>query len=185
MSRPPKLVFIGAPLVGKTSLVLRISNNYFSDSHTMIDDESDTTLHFNEQDHPVRLFDTMDDDFEYEDLRAEYLYYADGIFVIYSISDRKSFDDLDEYMGLASISRNGNLTPIVLVGNKCDLESERKVTTEEGKAYAEKKGLGFFEVSAKTPERVDEMIQALVERAEEIAQKTQNSNGEKKKCFIQ
>ena len=48
-------------------------------------------------------------------------------------------------------------TPVVLVGNKCDLEQEREVTREEGKMMAENYGAAFFEVSAKTGVNIDEV----------------------------
>ena len=67
---------------------------------------------------------------------------------------------------------------MILVGNKNDLGEERQVTTKEGKAFADKKGIEFIEVSAETHGRVDEMVQALIEKIEEAGQKKQNSNGE-------
>ena len=67
---------------------------------------------------------------------------------------------------------------MILVGNKNDLEEERQVTTEEGKAFADKKGMEFIEVLSKTRDRVDEMVKALIEKVEEAAQKKKNSNGE-------
>lgn len=45
----------------------------------------------------------------------------------------------------------------MLIGNKCDLESSRQVTSEEGEAVAAKHGLHFLETSAKTAENVDEV----------------------------
>ena len=144
---------------------------------------------FDDGDHPVTLLDTFDD-WDYEDLMAEYVYYADGLFVVYSISDRKSFDALESIIGDALSLRGGKNTIMILVGNKNDLGEERQVTTEEGKAFADKKGIEFFEVSAKTRDRVDEMVQALIEKVEEGGQKKQNSNGEVSgveggKCLVQ
>ena len=48
-------------------------------------------------------------------------------------------------------------TPMVLVGNKCDLEQKREVTQEKGKMMAENYGAAFFEVSAKTGVNIDEV----------------------------
>ena len=192
MTFHPKFVFVCSPCVGKTALIHRISSNEFINSHhVFIDDETEKSVHFNKQDHPVTLFDTFDD-LECEDLMAEYVYYGDGLFVVYSISDRKSFDGLELIIGDGLCSRDGKDTPMIVVGNECDVEEERQVTTEEGKAFAERKEkrMEFIEVSAKTLERGDEMVIIFIQKTEEIAQKKQNSNREKTgvkkdKCFIQ
>jgi GTPase KRas len=51
---------------------------------------------------------------------------------------------------------------MVLVGNKCDLESERQVTTAEGKELAMQWGIPFLESSAKTRTNVDEAFADVV-----------------------
>ena len=133
------MFFVCSPCVEKTALIHRISSNEFINSfHVFIDDETEKSVHFNEQDHPVNLFDTFDD-LECEDLMAEYVYYGDGLFVVYSISDRKSFDGLELIIGDGLCLRDGKDTPMIVVGNECDVEEERQVTTEEGKAFAERK----------------------------------------------
>ena len=52
---------------------------------------------------------------------------------------------------------------ILLVGNKTDLESERKVTYQEGKSFADKEGLNFVEISAKDFDKVENAFNNLAE----------------------
>ena len=68
---------------------------------------------------------------------------------------------------------------VVLVGNKCDLVDQRKVTREEGEQLAKKYGgISFYESSAKTRVNVEE---AFHDCARQVFQKVKNKNG-KKKC---
>ena len=52
----------------------------------------------------------------------------------------------------------------VICGNKCDLQSQRVVATQEGVAYADKIGWPFFETSAKLRINIDEAIHELIRR---------------------
>ena len=52
----------------------------------------------------------------------------------------------------------------VICGNKCDLQSQREVATQEGVAYADKIGWPFFETSAKLRINIDEAIHELIRR---------------------
>lgn len=52
----------------------------------------------------------------------------------------------------------------VLVGNKIDLDEDRKVTTEEAKALAEQHKMQYFETSAKLNKNIDELMQYLMEQ---------------------
>jgi len=62
------------------------------------------------------------------------------------------------------VKANGNAgMQVLLVGNKTDLESERQVSLEEGKAFAKKEGLNFIEISAKEYKKVEGAFNTLAE----------------------
>ena len=78
----------------------------------------------------------------------------------------------------------------VLIGNKCD-EPNREVSEEDGKKFADKHNIGFFETSAKTGKNVNEVFYYLVEeilkddeiiKKEEIKLSNKNDNNKKNKC---
>ena len=78
-----------------------------------------------------------------------------GIMLAYDITDLESFKDLNKW--LIEIEKNTpKNTYKILVGNKCDKESERKVTVEQGKDFAEQYGMKFFETSAKESTNVSD-----------------------------
>src|SRR6218665_2192662 len=61
-------------------------------------------------------------------MREQYMRTGEGFIICYSVTDRRSFDEAVAYKHLIDRVRNQEDIPVVLVGNKCDLESERKVS---------------------------------------------------------
>lgn len=63
--------------------------------------------------------------------------------LIYDITRRETFEHLQEWM--EEVKANGNeAMEVLVIGNKTDLETERQVTYEEGKAFADKEKLKFL-----------------------------------------
>ena len=80
--------------------------------------------------------------------------------MVYDITDRESFENLNSW--LIEIEKNANKNVFkILIGNKCDLEDKRKVTFQEGKDFADSNGMKFLETSAKTATKVEEAFQQL------------------------
>ena len=82
-----------------------------------------------------------------------------GIILMYDISNLNSFKNLVKWMD--GIKENSKDVPVILIGNKCDLEGERQVQTEEGENFASKYDIKFFEGSAKTGVNVDKSFEAI------------------------
>lgn len=72
---------------------------------------------------------------------------ASGIAIVYSVTDRLSFDGIDKWINMLSAFQVD--APRIIIGNKCDCEDKRVVETFEGQQMAEKYKALFFEVSAK------------------------------------
>ncbi len=92
------------------------------------------------------------------------IYYKgkNGILVVYDITNRQSFDDLNFWLNDIEKIANKN-TVKLLVGNKCDLEDKREVTFQEGKDFADNNGMKFIETSATTNQNVDEAFEILID----------------------
>lgn len=83
-----------------------------------------------------------------------------GVAMVYDVTDRLTFTHLSYWMQsvneeIAHAHNKYEVVPVVLLGNKCDMESQRQVTEEEGQQLADKElALEFFETSALTGQNV-------------------------------
>ena len=77
--------------------------------------------------------------------------------VVYDITDRDSFEHVKNWMAdVDKFAKEGVLR--ILVGNKCDLDSKRLVSFDNGKELADKYGIKFLETSAKETVNIDELF---------------------------
>jgi signal recognition particle receptor subunit beta/rubrerythrin len=95
-------------------------------------------------------------------MRDSYYRSSDGFILMYSITDPSSLEDLHIIQEQILRQHDTDSYPMVIVGNKIDLEKERSVSTEEGRELAMKCGAAFFECSAKTRVNIDEVVHELV-----------------------
>ena len=109
-------------------------------------------------------------------MRDQYMRTGQAFILVYSITDPSSFEDLLTIHEQLLRSKDADEVPIVLVGNKCDLEEERAVSKDEGKSMAEKFGdhCKFLEASAKESINVEEIFMSLVR----LVDKFENGGGD-------
>ena len=80
--------------------------------------------------------------------------------MVYDITDLESFQNLNTW--LIEIEKNASTNVYkILIGNKSDLESERKVTYEQGQEFAAQYGMKFIETSAKESKNVQEAFATM------------------------
>jgi len=157
-----KICLLGEAAVGKTSLVYRFIENRFRDNYK-------STLGVNLLKKDIVLDDyggvsaqiwDLGGQESFRSLRKLYLEGANGAFVIFDTTKRKTFDKLDEWIQSFKESRGNR--PLLLIGNKIDLSDKQKVEESEVKEYAEKNSTEFILTSAKTGENVEEAFKGLV-----------------------
>ncbi|MDP2438241.1 MAG: hypothetical protein Q8P67_21055, partial [archaeon] len=85
-----------------------------------------------------------------------------GFLCVYSITMRVTFSATSRFYDHILQVKGKDDVPLILVGSKCDLESDRDVTKEEGQSLAQKWSVPFYETSAKTRTNVDEVFTELV-----------------------
>ena len=159
------LMLLGDGQVGKTSLSLTLTKNKFEDSLlTTVGKESYTyltTLHGH--DIKIKIWDTAGQE-RFKSMSVSVIKTVDGLILVYSITSQESFRNLESWMKSVKDIADLSKKPVIIVGNKCDLEDMRMVTYEEGKQYATKLGYHFYETSAKTGENLKEAFNDIFEQ---------------------
>nr|XP_044991193.1 GTP-binding protein Rit2 isoform X3 [Jaculus jaculus] len=99
---------------------------------------------------------------EFTAMREQYMRGGEGFIVCYSVTDRQSFQEAAKFKELIFQVRRTYEIPLVLVGNKIDLEQNRQVSTEEGVSLAREYNCSFFETSAALRFCIDDAFHGLV-----------------------
>ena len=95
-------------------------------------------------------------------MREQFIRLGQGFVLVYSVTDLGSFKGLNDYYEEIIDIKGTRDVPVVLVGNKCDLESSRKVTTEQGEELARKLNCPFLETSAKNGTHIEDVFAEIV-----------------------
>ena len=144
-----KVLLIGNSGVGKSSLFLRFVDDIWEDSFvpTIGVDFKVKTLSIEDKKIKLQIWDTAGQE-RFRTIISSYYKGAHGILLIFDLSDIETFKSLNNW--LIEIERNANKNVIkVLIGNKCDLTEERKVSVQEVNEFAEINGMKYVETSAK------------------------------------
>lgn len=167
-----KLTILGTVCVGKSALTSQLITGHFLDEYDpTIEDSFRKQVTIDEQVCILDVLDTAGRD-EYTPLRDQYLRAGQGVMCVYAVTSRSSFEELDVFRQQALRVRKQDSMPMVIVGNKCDLDSEREVLQSEGQAYADRYGLPFFEASAKENINVEAAFFSLVRQIRKTAPTT-------------
>ncbi|EAS01075.2 small guanosine triphosphatase family (GTPase)-like Ras family protein (macronuclear) [Tetrahymena thermophila SB210] len=167
-----KLLLIGNSAVGKSSLLLRFSDNIFNDCFlpTIGVDFKIRTFDIQGKAVKLQIWDTAGQE-RFKTITSSYYKGAHGIILVYDITDKQTFKDIDNWLAEADKNANENVIKL-LVGNKADLESKRQVTFEEGKELADSLGIKFIETSALNSNNVET---AFITLATEIKSRVQKN----------
>jgi len=211
-NRDRTLTVIGSTSVGKSALTIRFIENKFS---TEYDPTISRTYRHKLQGNGIDYYLTVNDTAGLErqaQIPQQYIN-SHGFILVYSIADRQSFEILsDIYNRLVDELLRTNV-PLVLIGNKSDLNEQRRVTYEDGASLVQEwcdmgSQASFIETSALTGDKVEDVFVTLLKSIDQTSpssssnqqqNKQQNTNngsnlrgntssneksGDQKKCII-
>ena len=132
----------------------------------------------NGENRSFKILDTAGED-DYQSMIDEWIKEASGFLLVYAINDKESFDVLKAK--LKRIKKNNKEDiPIIIVGNKCDLESKREVSQQSANDFAKSIGTEYFEISALTDQNNN--IKILFQKCAQKIQEKYNSEIKTGKC---
>ena len=160
-----KVVMLGSGAVGKSAITVQMVSGHFLSSYDpTIEDSYRTTININNQDIILNILDTAGQE-EFYALRDQYIRSGDGYIIVFSITSVTSFLEVNaikEQLNIVLDADNNTLIPIILVGNKCDLEEYRQVQTSDAQRLAEEWRVKYFETSAKNKTNINRIFEELV-----------------------
>ena len=157
-----KLVIIGDSGVGKTNILSRYLNDEFSltSKATVGVEFGSTMVKKNGKLIKLQIWDTAGQE-RYKSITTSYYKGAKGAFVVYDITNKKTFKNIDKW--ILELKANGSEDIlIILIGNKLDLEKNREVNTEEVKKKAEELDIPYFETSALNGSNIEHAFDVIV-----------------------
>eukprot|EP01089_Gocevia_fonbrunei_P001797 TRINITY_DN116_c0_g1_i1.p1 TRINITY_DN116_c0_g1~~TRINITY_DN116_c0_g1_i1.p1 ORF type:complete len:198 (+),score=47.56 TRINITY_DN116_c0_g1_i1:140-733(+) len=157
-----KLVLVGVGGVGKSAITITyVSNIWVPEYDPTIEDSHRKQVSIDDDVSMLDILDTAGQE-EYSSMQDQWFRTGQGFLCVYSIISKKSFMELPALRDKILRIKESRKVPLVLVGNKCDLEGDREVTFDEGQELAKNFGCPFYEASAKNHINVDEAFRDLV-----------------------
>merc|ERR1711991_426893 len=167
-SKLRKVVVMGFPGVGKTTIGVQFVEKHFVDSYSpTISNTFHTTLTHGGCSYDLEIVDSAGQD-EHSMWHAQHAIGVDGFIMVYSVVNKKSFgvmrvinDKILDACGTERVAR-------VLVGNKVDMGGKREVSKDEGMELAQALGCAFVECSAKQNENIEVAFRLLLDELEKL-----------------
>ncbi|KAM7365807.1 hypothetical protein PAMP_016712 [Pampus punctatissimus] len=185
-----KVIMVGSGGVGKSALTLQFMYDEFVEDYepTKADSYRKKVV-LDGEDVQIDILDTAGQE-DYAAIRDNYFRSGEGFLLVFSITEHESFTATAELREQILRVKEEEAIPLLLVGNKSDLEERRKVSAEEAAARVSEWGVQYVETSAKTRANVDKVFFDLMrEVRKKKVSESKDKNGpsgkkKKKHCCL-
>lgn len=164
-----RVVTIGSSSVGKTSIINRFLHERFNEQEqntvgALYESFTETR---NGQEMEIQIWDTAGQE-QYRSLTNVYFRGAAAALLVFDLTNTNSYGQLGDWLQ-AFHNGNDSKTIVFVVGNKCDLEKDRRVDSVEAEDWAKTNGCFYIETSAAENRNIQELFAQLVD---ELAKST-------------
>jgi len=157
-----KIVVVGGGGVGKSAITIQFIQSYFvTDYDPTIEDSYTKQCVIDDTVAKLDILDTAGQE-EFSAMREQYMRSGEGFLLVFSLSDRKSFDELGKMYQSVLRVKDRDEFPMLVVGNKADLDRNRQVSRQECENMAKQLKTPFIECSAKNRINIDQAFYELV-----------------------
>ncbi|KAK3861308.1 hypothetical protein Pcinc_032688 [Petrolisthes cinctipes] len=184
--REYKIVVLGSGGVGKSALTVQFVQGIFVEKYDpTIEDSYRKQVEVDGQQCMLEILDTAGTE-QFTAMRDLYMKNGQGFVLVYSITAQSTFNDLQDLREQILRVKDTDDVPMILVGNKCDLEDERVVGKDQGLNLAKSFSCAFLESSAKAKINVNEIFYDLVRQINRKSpDRTQNRKpGGRRNCRL-
>ena len=160
---------LGESTVGKTQIIRRFYNFEFMTEAIGtigVDFQIQTYELKDKKKIKIKVWDTAGQE-RYNMVITQLTQNCQGIILVYDITKKTTFDKLNEWYQKLQ-QKVTKKCPVIIVGNKSDLENYREVKFQDGKLFADKLNCKFFETSAKENQNIKTIFDELINESYEI-----------------
>ena len=175
-----RLIFVGDNEVGKTQIINRYNNKLYQEEYfpTYSVDFQIKTIKNNDKFINIHCIDTQGSSDFSQDTGTLFIQNTNAFIYVFDISSRESFYNLNSYYEIIKLALTDSEKMITekmvyLVGNKCDLVINRKISEAEGRLEATKYNAKYIEVSAKTGMNIDKLFNCIIK---DLNEREKNGN---------
>lgn len=164
-----KVVVLGSGGVGKSALTIRLVTDHFLEEYNpTIEDNFQKNTTIDGIPTVIDILDTAGQE-EYSSMQDQWMREGNGFLLVYAVNEMATFEEMSQYRMKILRTKGNDKVPIVLVGNKCDVDDHmRQVPTAVAQRLATEWGVPFFESSAKTPLNNEECFYEVVREVRRI-----------------
>lgn len=168
MVKARKIAIVGSRSVGKSSMTVKYIEDHFVESYyPTIENNFSKSITVNNQQYALEVLDTAGQD-EFSIMNEKHIIGIHGYLLVYSVTLWQSFELIEIIRDKILDSIGSDSVPIVLVGNKSDLDYSRQVEFSDGEKLAKTFGCKFFETSVKDSVNVGKVFEEIVEEIERV-----------------
>ncbi|KAN0040448.1 hypothetical protein ACTA71_008785 [Dictyostelium dimigraforme] len=158
-----KLITLGSSGVGKTSISFRfVSNIFVTEYDPTVEDAYKKDYVYDGKELKLELIDTAGQEEYSSGLHDKAIRSCDGFILVFSITSRESFQKIKDLREKILWVKDKDRVPMVIVGNKSDMEKDRRVSKTEARALAEEFECRYIETSAKTSENIELLFNTIL-----------------------
>uniref|UniRef100_A0A0K0E627 small monomeric GTPase n=1 Tax=Strongyloides stercoralis TaxID=6248 RepID=A0A0K0E627_STRER len=180
--REYKVVVLGSGGVGKSALTVQFVQGIFVEKYDpTIEDSYRKQVEVDGKQCMLEILDTAGTE-QFTAMRDLYMKNGHGFILVYSITAQSTFNDLIDLREQILRIKDTTNIPMVLVGNKCDIEDERIVGKDEGQNLARTFNCPFYETSSKAKINVQEVFYDLIKQINYCYPETGKKKVPSKEC---